>query len=166
MPYSPNYLIRQMAQGKMPTGTPEEDLAQAIARLSSMEIDTAFQVGASPLTRIRGKGPFHALLDRAFGPDGLREDPRRVLECVRALSRHGVRLDEVDPQTRETAAARLGHLANDQVGPELIRILSRRMVWDAPAGPHASKTVRETWEERASPLAAENIPKPARPRMR
>lgn len=168
MPYNTRYLMQQMARGRpAPTGSPEQDLLSAIERLSFMDIDKAFQVGASPGARLKGRNAFHALLDTCLIPqtNAIRAHPLRILECVRALVRAQVRLDEVDPKLNESAAARLAWIATAPMGGELIRLLGPRMMWNAPIGPRGP-TVIEAWRERAAPEIQALLPQPNSPRPR
>jgi hypothetical protein len=169
MPYSNRYLMQQMARGKpVPSGSPEEDLSHAIERLSPMDIDRAFQVGATPSVRLRGRNAFHFMLDGCLHPQShaIKGDVRRVLECVRALVRAQVRLDEIDPATGETAAARLAWIATPAVGAELVRLISPRVSsWNAPSS-SGGPSLLDVWRQRASSEVQAFLPQPSRPRVR
>lgn len=168
MPYSPRYIMQQIARGRpVPSGSPDQDLVQALSRFCAMDIDRAFSAGANQWLTVQGKNAFHFLIDQSIRSKGVGSaNPRQIIECVRALARANVSLRERDPASGETAASRLSLLSGPAIFAEILHILGPRMEWGAPSGRQDIGTVRDAWLSRVPEDLHSYIPQSTRASQR
>lgn len=154
MPYSPSYLMQQMARGRpLPSGSPDPELHHAVARLSPLDIEAALHKGArADALDPQGRAALHALLDQAGVEQGtLRVPMERLIACCRALLRQGASVMTTHPRTRETVLGRAAHLAAHPQALQWYRFWhdQRKGDWQAPQGPQR-QSAWQAWAERAS----------------
>jgi hypothetical protein len=165
VPYSPSYVMRQLARGRpLPTGSPQPALHRAVSQLSPLSIDEALRQGAHPDSPdAQGRTALHALFDHAgLGHPALRPPMDRLIACSRSLLRAGASVHALHPIIRETVLGRTAVLA---AHPQALvwwhfwRSMhpGAERAWHTPQGIDRLSPL-EAWRAHASPEVALFLP--------
>ena len=174
MPCSNRHIMNELARGRpMPHGQPEPHLYRALERMDSMGISQAVHMGARvDVPDGRSRSSAHILLDAAMTPQGeFRQDPRRLLACIRELVRNNANFNLPHPATRMTAVGRMAPLVGTVIGAELAALLRPRIQWSARISPDGP-TAKQAWDDAMPPKQAPAVDDaappaaPSRPRVR
>ena len=155
MPYSPTYIISQLARGKpYPKGSPNKDLLEAVSRLSPMDISQALSRGATAETRDHnGVSVLNLLLTH---PRIFQVSPEIIMGCARELLRAGAQPSTINPLTRQTALAAASILASSPIASSWYDLWRTRGDW---LSRRDGKSALETWRNKASKDLLERMPK-------